>query len=181
MRPQKLIKIGIRAAVLTILLSSLIYFSYYYTSYNFIVFLEYAFIFLAGATCFIILLRILNHVKKHKRFRTPLLFTSGFLIISGIIALVFFRRITHLLDTMRIKFVNESRYALTDIKITGCQKKQINDIAPQGKETVWITISRDCSINVSYNENGVVKNEVISSYVTTSMGQQITYRMGHVK
>src|SRR4051812_1853366 len=170
MRPQKLIKIGIRAAVLTILLSSLIYFSYYYTSYNFIVFLEYAFIFLAGAACFIILLRILNHVKKHKRYRTPLLVTSGFLIISAIIALVFFRRMTHLLDTMRIKFVNESRYALTDIKITGCQKKQINDIAPQGNETVWITISRDCAINVTYSENGVVKNEVISSYVTTSMG-----------
>lgn len=181
MRPQKLIKIGIRAAILTILISSLIYFSYYFTSYNFLVFLEYAFIFLAGASCFIILLRILNHVKKHKSYRTPLLLTSGFLVISAIIALIFFRRVTHLLDTMRIKFVNESRYALTEIKITGCQKKQLNDIAPKGKETVWITITRDCSINVSYNENGVVKNEVISAYVTTSMGQQLTYKMGHIK
>ena len=181
MRPQKLLKIGIRAAVLTILISSLIYFSYYYTSYNFIVFLEYAFIFLAGAASFIILLRILNHVKKHKRYRTPLLVTSAFLVVSFIVALVFFRRLTHLLDTMRIKFVSESRYVLTDIKITGCQKKQLNDIAPKGNETVWITISRDCSINVSYNENGVAKNEVISAYVTKSMGQQLTYKMGDIK
>lgn len=143
--------------------------------------MEYAFVFLAGAACFIILLRILNHVKKHKRYRRPLLVTSAFVIVSAIIALVFFRRLTHLLDTMRIKFINESKYALTDVKITGCQKKQLNDIAPKGKETVWITITRDCSINVSYNENGVVKNEVISAYVTTSMGQQLTYRMGHIK
>ncbi len=93
-------------------------------------------------------------------------------------ALVLFRKITQLLDTMRISLVNESRYALTDIIITGCQKKQLNDLSPKGKETVWITISRDCSINVSYNENGVVKNEVIAAYVSKSMGEQLTYTIG---
>ena len=107
------------------MLSSLIYFTYYFTSYNFIVYLEYAFIFLAGAACFIILLRILNHVKKHKRYRVPLLVTSGFILVSGIIAVIYFRNLTTLLDTMRINFVNESRYVLTDIKISGCQKKQV--------------------------------------------------------
>jgi FlaA1/EpsC-like NDP-sugar epimerase len=181
MRPQKLIKIGIRAAILTILLSTLIYFVYYFTSYNLIVYLEYIFIFLAGAACFIIVLRILNHVTKHKRYRTRLLLTSGFIVIAGIIALVYFRKLTSLLDTMRIKFVNESRYALTNIKITGCQKKQIGDMGPKENTTVWITITRDCSINLSYNENGVEKNEVISAYVTTSMGQQLTFKIGDNK
>ncbi len=181
MRPQKLIKIGIRAAILTILLSTLIYFVYYFTSYNLLVYLEYIFIFLAGAACFIIVLRILNHVKKHKRYRTPLLLTSGFILIAGIIALVYFRKLTGLLDTMRIKFVNESRYALTNIKITGCQKKQIGNIGPKENTTVWITVTRDCSINLSYIENGVEKNEVISAYVTTSMGQQLTFKIGDDK
>lgn len=181
MRPQKLIRIGIKAGVLTILLSSLIYFTYYFTSYNLIVYLEYAFIFLAGAACFIILLRILNHVKKHKRYRIPLLLTSGFILISGIIAIIYFRNLTTLLDTMRINFVNESRYVLTDIKISGCQKKQVGNIEPKGTQTVWIRITRDCAINLSYNENGVVKNEVISSFVTTSMGQKINFKIGDNK
>ena len=181
MRPQKLIRIGIRAGILTILLSSLIYFTYYFTSYNFIVYLEYAFIFLAGAACFIILLRILNHVKKHKRHRIPLLLTSGFILISGIIAVIYFRNLTTLLDTMRINFVNESRYVLTDIKISGCQKKQVENIEPKGSQTVWIKITRDCAINLSYTENGVVKNEVISSFVTTSMGQKLNFRIGDNK
>ena len=181
MRPQKLIKIGIRAGVLTILLSSLIYFTYYFTSYNFIVYLEYAFIFLAGAASFIILLRILNHVTKHKRYRIPLLITSGFILISSIIAIIYFRHLTTLLDTMRINLVNESRYTLTDIKISGCQKKQVESIRPEGNETVWIKITRDCAINLSYNENGVVKNEVISSFVTTSMGQKLNFRIGDNK
>ena len=181
MRPQKLIRIGIKAGVLTILLSSLIYFTYYFTSYNLIVYLEYAFIFLAGAACFIILLRILNHVKKHKRYRIPLLLTSGFILISGIIAIIYFRNLTTLLDTMRINFVNESQYVLTDIKISGCQKKQVENIAPKASQTVWIRITRDCAINLSYNENGVVKNEVISSFVTTSMGQKINFSIGDNK
>jgi len=143
--------------------------------------LEYAFIFLAGAACFIILLRILNHVKKHKRYRMPLLVTSGFILISGVIAVIYFRNLTTLLDTMRINFVNESRYVLTDIKISGCQKKQVENIQPNGSQTVWIKITRDCAINLSYNENGVVKNEVVSSFVTTSMGQKLNFRIGDNK
>ena len=143
--------------------------------------MEYAFIFLAGAACFIILLRILNHVKKHKRYRVPLLVTSGFILVSGIIAVIYFRNLTTLLDTMRINLVNESKYTLTDIKISGCQKKQVEDIAPKGSQTVWIKITRDCAINLSYNENGVVKNEVVSSFVTTSMGQKLNFGIGDNK
>ena len=181
MRPQKLITIGIRAAILTIVISSLIYFSYYFTSYNFIVYFEYIFIFLASAASFIIVLRILNQVKKHKRNRTPLILTCVFILVSGIIALVYFRYLTNLLDTMRINFINESPYALTDIKITGCQKKHIDSISPKGSQVVWIKVTRDCAINVSYNENGIAKNEMVSAYVTTSMGQKLSFRIGDNK
>ena len=178
MRPQKLIRIGIQTALLSILLSSIIYFAYYYTSLNFIVYLEYVFIFLIGAVSFIILLRIINHIIKHKRSRKPLIATSIFIVISAIVALVYFWYLTRLLDTMRINLVNESNYTLTEIKITGCQKKYINSIAPKKQEMVWIRIRRDCSINLSYNENGVQKTETVSDYVTTSIGQKLTFRIG---
>lgn len=178
MRPQKLIKLGIRAALLIIVLSSIIYFSYYYTSFNLLVYLEYFFIFIAGAFAFIIILRILNHVIKHKRNRNPLIATSGLLIISMLIALVYFYYLTSLLDTMRIRFVNESAYQLTNIRITGCQKKQIDNLAPNAHKIVWIKVIRDCSIKLTYKENGATKTEVVSAYVTTSMGQQLTFRLG---
>jgi hypothetical protein len=181
MRPQKLIRLGIRAALLIILISSILYFSYYYTSYNSIVYLEYFFIFIAGALSFIIILRILNHVIKHKRNRSGLIATSAVLFLSVIIALVYFRYLTALLDTMRIKFVNESSYTLNNIKLTGCQKKQIGNIAPKRYKTVWIKVNRDCSINLSYNENGTYKTEVVSAFVTTSMGQQLTFKIGSNK
>jgi hypothetical protein len=181
MRPQKLIRIGIQTALLSILLSTIIYFAYYYTSYNFIVYFEYIFIFLIGAISFIVLLRIINHITKHKRSRKSLIVTAGFILVSAVIALVFFRRLTNLLDTMRINFVNESSYALTEIKVTGCQKKYISNIPPRGEEMVWIKITRDCAINLSYNENGVQKTETISAYVTTSMGQKLTFKIGSNK
>jgi hypothetical protein len=82
---------------------------------------------------------------------------------------------------MRINFVNVSSYALTDIKVAGCQKKYISNIPPKGEEMVWIKITRDCAINLSYNENGVQKTEIVSAYVTTSMGQQITFKIGNQK
>ena len=179
MRPQKLIRIGIIAALLSILISSLLFFGYYFTSFNFIVYLEYVFIFVAGAISFIILLRILNHVTKHKRNRRSLIITSIVIVLSGVVALVYFRYMTNLLDTMRIKLVNESNYELSNIKITGCQKKQLANIPPKKDQTVWIKITRDCSINISYNENGQLKNEVVSDYVTTSMGQQLTFKIGN--
>lgn len=178
MRPQKLIRIGITAAFLSVLIGSLLFFTYYFTSYNFIIYLEYIFIFLAGAANFIVLLRIFNHITKHKRYRRFLIVTGIIIILSCIVVLVYFRHLTALLDTMRINFVNESRYTLTDIKIAGCQKKFVDEIPPKGHEMVWINISRPCAITLSYNENGVVKNEVITQYVNLSEGQKITFKIG---
>jgi hypothetical protein len=100
------------------------------------------------------------------------------LFLSLFIALVYFYYLTGLLDTMRIRFVNENSYALTNIRITGCQKKEIDNLGPNSHKTVWIKVKRDCSINLSYNDNGRARKEVVAAYVTTSMGQQLTFKIG---
>jgi hypothetical protein len=82
---------------------------------------------------------------------------------------------------MRINFVNESKYTLTDIRITGCQKKFVNEIPPKGHELVWINISRPCPISLTYNENGVMKTEVVTQYVNVSEGQKLTFKIGDSK
>jgi hypothetical protein len=94
---------------------------------------------------------------------------------------MYFRYLTTLLDTMRINFVNESKYTLTDIRITGCQKKFVDEIPPNGHELVWINISRPCPINLTYNENGVMKTEVVTQYVNVSEGQKLTFKIGDSK
>ena len=179
MRPQKLIRFGVTIAVLSVIFSSLLFFAYYFTSLNFIIYLEYVFIFVAGAFSFILLLRIFNHITKHKRNRRSLIITSAIIILSCVIVLVYFRYLTGLLDTMRINFVNQSKYTITNIKITGCQKKYVEKIAPKSHEMVWIKISRPCPINLSYNENGITKNEVVTQYVSLSEGQKLTFKIGN--
>ncbi len=66
-------------------------------------------------------------------------------------------------------------------KFRVAKKKQVANIGPKGSQTIWIKITRDCAINISYNENGVVKNEIVSSFVTTSMGQKLNFRIGDNK
>jgi hypothetical protein len=105
----------------------------------------------------------------------------GFIIFSCVIAIIYFRYLTTLLDTMRIMFVNESKYELKDVKITGCKKRFLDNIEPKASASIWIKITRDCGITVSYKENGIVKTEVVSDYVTTSMGQKLTFRIGDNK
>lgn len=178
MRPQKLIRLGITAAILSVIFGTLIFFAYYFTSANLIIYLEYIFIFLAGAVSFVLLLRIFNHITKHKRHRRSLIITSIVIALSCLVVLIYFRYLTSLMDTMRINFVNQGRYAVTNIKITGCQKKYVEKIEPKGHEMVWIKISRLCAINISYNENGATKNEVVTQFTNISEGRQLTYRIG---
>jgi hypothetical protein len=175
MTSQKLRKIGIRNAILFILIGSLIFGAYYYTSNNLILYLEYVFIFIAGAFSFIMLLRIFNHVTKHRRSRTSLLVTAGFIAISVIATFYFFRKITALQDTMRITFVNKTGTELSEIKVIGCEKKYIDNIQPDKSETVWINITRICSITISYKENGVPKNKEVSAFINPSEGRKLTY------
>ncbi len=177
MTSQKLKIIGIRNALLFILIGVLLYVSYYFTSANIIIYLEYVFIFIAGAVNFIILLRIFNHIKKHKRNRRSLLFTAAIILISIISSIAFFRYMTNLQDTMRIKFVNTTGFELSNIKVTGCQKKYIDNINPGSSQTVWIHISRICPINISYTKNGVIKTEIVSAYIEPSNGTKLTYSL----
>ena len=175
MTAQKLRTIGIRNALLFIFIGVILYVAYYFTSANLLIYLEYIFIFIAGAVNFIILLRILNYVKKHKRNRVSLLVTAGIILISLLSSIILFRYMTRLQDTMRIKFVNSTGFELTDIKITGCQKKYIDNITAGGSQTVWITISRICPINISYKQNGSERTETVSAYVEPSNGTKLTY------
>lgn len=177
MTSQKLRTIGLRNALIFLVIGALLYAIYYQTSANFFIYLEYAFIFIAGAINFILLLRIFNHVKKHKRNRTSLLVTSGVIILSLVGTLVFFRFMMNLQDTMRIKFINVSSSNLTSLKVVGCEKKFIDQLKPGRSRTVWIRISRICSISISYIQNGVTKTEVVSAYIEPSNGSKLTFSL----
>jgi hypothetical protein len=104
--------------------------------------------------------------------------TGGFLLFALLASLVGFRYLTGMLDTLQIRLINNSAYELKDIKFTGCQRKHFASLKKDEIKTVAIKIAKDCSIRVSYKENNIVKTEVISAFVTTSMGQKIDFKIG---
>ena len=178
MNALKLQRTGIKTALLTLLIGGLLYFAYYQTLSDFLIYLLYTFVFIACAINLIVLLRILTYTQKHKRGKKGLYAVSALLVIALLASLVFFKLTSNLADTMQITLVNRTATELSSVRITGCKKVRLNTLSPGEERTVWVRIKRDCSLELSYNEGGQLKNEIISAYVTTSMGKKITYPIG---
>jgi hypothetical protein len=178
MNAQKLQRTGLKTALLTLGIGGLIFFAYYQTLSNVFIYLEYFFIFIVCAINLIVLLRILTYTQKHKRGKKGLYAVAALIFVALLASLAFFKYTSNLADTMQISLVNKTGAELSSVRITGCKKIRIDNMLPGEKENVWVRIKRDCSIELSYNQGGTLKSEVISAYVTTSMGKKITYEIG---
>lgn len=83
-----------------------------------------------------------------------------------------------LLNTMRITFTNYTQSTLTNISIVGCGGGHIDKLKVGQSETVWISITGDCSINIDYLLNGQQKEEMVVGYTTGLNGQKIKHSIG---
>ena len=79
---------------------------------------------------------------------------------------------------MRITFENVTENKITNIETTGCEIERINSLEAGESQTLWIAITRDCSINITYSENGEIKKEIVAGYVTNGMGQRLEHKIG---
>lgn len=179
MNAQKLQRTGIKTALGTLLIGGLIFFAYYQTLSDAFIYLEYFFIFIVCAINLIVLLRILTYTQKHKRGKKGLYAVAALLFLALMVSLVLFKFTSNLADTLQINLVNRTGAELSSVRITGCKKIRIDNMHPGETEMVKVRIKRDCSIELSYNQGGTLKNEIISAYVTTSMGKKITYEIGN--
>jgi amino acid transporter len=178
MTTEQLKQIGLRTAIYSFLIGSVIFLAYILTSYDKIIYLEYIFIFISLSFSLIILLRLFKQASKNKRKRRSFYFVLGSILLSLFISAFYFIFMTRLMDTLRINLVNNTQTELRNIRLTGCKKVRLASIAPGADKTVWIHIERDCAIQVSYTEKGVVKNEMVTNFVSTSMGKKIKYVLG---
>ena len=82
-----------------------------------------------------------------------------------------------LLNTLRITFTNNIGAEITDINIIGCGGGHIDKLKIGESETVWVAITGDCSISINYLSDGQRKEEAVTGYVTSSMGQKVTHKI----
>ncbi|MBS1595833.1 MAG: hypothetical protein JST90_16085 [Bacteroidetes bacterium] len=93
------------------------------------------------------------------------------------VAILYICFVFYLLDTMRITFVNDRSVAITDVRIDGCESKQLGDLDPGASITSWIDIPGDCSVSLHYRMGGKQVEEVVEGYVCRTNGQAKTYHI----
>ena len=142
-----------------------------------LLFVGYGFIALIGLINIGILIAILIKARKDNENRNRLLRTCGLMTLNIPVMIAYCWFAIILLGTMRITFTNETGTELTDINIIGCGGGHIEKLGVGESETVWVSITGDCSIDIDYLSNGERKEEMVAGYVTSSMGQKLNHKI----
>jgi hypothetical protein len=176
MTKEKSIRLGLISAIASFLIGSIIFGLYYFTSDSTILFLGYGFILLAGVINTILFINLVFGYLESKDRKVAIV--SIFILLNIPIMLFYCWHANKLLSTVIIEFTNCTKHDLKDIIVYGCDKKLINQLKQGESETVWINVKYDCSILISYNENGFNKTETVEGYITTMMGKRSTFCIG---
>ena len=91
---------------------------------------------------------------------------------------VYYLGVNALLSNMRITFVNKTEAPITNIRIEGCEEKQIAQMAVNKRKLKWITIVGDCHIDITYVKHGIEYKETVVSYASGPMGHRYEYQIG---
>ena len=59
----------------------------------------------------------------------------------------------------------------------GCGGGQIDKLKVGESETVWVSITGDCSIYIDYLSDGQRNEEIVAGYVTSNMGQKVNHKI----
>jgi uncharacterized membrane protein YiaA len=177
MTTNRHIKLGRIIALISFLVGTVIFGLYYMTSAFELLFVGYGFIALIGLINIGVLIAILTKARKDKENRSRLLKTCGLMTLNIPFMIVYCWVAIILFGTMRITFTNETGTELTDINIIGCGGGHIDKLEIGESETVWVSITGDCSIDIDYLSNGQRKEEVVAGYVTSSMGQKVNHKI----
>jgi hypothetical protein len=178
MTTEKQIALGKKTALISFIIGTLIFGTYFFTSNSKLLFIGYGFIIVAGIFNIIILILTLTKANSDSENRKKLLKTSGLMLLNIPILLIYVWFAMLLIGNMRITFTNETEHKLTEINIVGCETESITELNPNESKTVWVGITGDCSIKVDYKENGEKKSEIVAGYVTGGMGQKMNYKIG---
>ncbi len=164
-------------SLITSIIGTGIFFSYYFTDAFPLLFLGLGFIVLAGIINLIFIISVARQLSKTSN-RIQLYFTIGLMLLNIPIMVLYCWMTITLLNTMRITFINETSNSLTDIRIFGCEEKHIDKLEPKESKVVWVGITGDCSVNIEFKKNGKQESENVTGYTTNDMGQRITHKIG---
>jgi hypothetical protein len=77
----------------------------------------------------------------------------------------------------RITLINTTPNTITDIQMVGCEDKIINKLEKEDNKTLWMRISEDCAIDITYISKGTQNKDNIIEYISPGMGIKQEYRI----
>ncbi len=165
-------------ALISFILGTALFVSYYLTDASSLLFLGLGFIIVGGLINLIYFILLVQQIQKVKVNRERLYFTCGLMLVNIPILLLYCWWTLILLNTMRITFVNETSSRVTNIKIFGCEEKRIDKLDPGEKKLVWVNITGECAVNIEFSKDGKKEGENVLDYTTNNMGQRVTHKIG---
>ena len=172
-------KIGIYTALISFLIGTLLLIIFYFTDSSSITSFGMIFIVIAGIINAGVFVKVLIDLINEKENRKKYIFTSGIMLLNIPIVLVYFYFVMVLMNTLRVSFRNETGREISHLKIIGGELKTIERLDIGERKTKWIDITQDSDLQIEYQIDGKIKNELIYGYITNFSGQRIKYRIGN--
>jgi len=171
------IKIGKLTAIISFLIGTTIFLLYYFTENDHLFLIGYFYIIFVGIINLGVLMWLDTKSTNDLNLKKKLSQAKKLILLNIPIVATYFIGIITLLSYMKITFVNTTNLEISNIRIIGCEEKEISKMLPNERITKWILINGDCSIGIKYNENGIEKEEIVVHYVSGLMGQRYKYRI----
>ncbi len=137
------------------------------------------FFFLFAVPVNIVLFLFLN-IRAERSDDPKKVYRSAFLMLINLpVAVLYFFVVLYFTEIVRIKVENNTGRAIHNVHILGCESRRLRDLNDGKSENIWVNITGDCSIYMVYTDADEKKQtETIMGYVTSGMGQKVTYEIG---
>ena len=178
MNSEANIKTGKTLFLTSFVIGTIIFLLDIFTNNNSLLILGYLFVLIALLLNFGMLITILINAGTDKINRKRLLKTAGLMVLNIPIALLYMQITSALMNIMIVTFINSTDSILTEIKIEGCENKEIQMLKPLERETLWIHLQNECQIDISYNLKNERKKENVIGYICSGLGQRTSYSIG---
>ncbi len=176
-RTAKNIRFGKLIAILSFIIGTIMVVTFYFTLSIELAVASYFIIIGLGILSIIGLILVL-FFSPDRDFTKAKRISIGLILANIPISIFYFFIIVVLINTLRITFVNETGQTIENVEIIGAQPKTIHKLEPNEKKTVWIGINGDSTLEIEYNIGNSKKREIVYGYITSSMGQIETYKIG---
>ncbi len=167
-----------KTAIITFLIGTLLLSVYYFTSNFALLYVGLAFVVIAFVVNIAVLFSAWRSYKKKPDSKKLLWSDAGTLLLNVPVLFLYALIAVHLTNVMRVHFSNTNPVEISEIKIEGCDSKSVAKLLAGESKTVWIPITQDCEIMISYRKNGQLITEEVAGYLTPGMGERIHYSIG---